>query len=215
MKLFAAFALVLAGACHAQAQDAAAERERIKVERAAADARHAEAQKACRAKFAVNDCLAEARRAHNAAESELKRQERLLDEAERKHRAIERQKDLDERKAAREDQDAAEKRAKALADQEDRERRSAEKAAKRAADDAERRQRGPRAQPAEESHGPQGSPREPQPPKATGPTASEAAKNRAAYEARVQEAERHKAEVAARNAKKTKPPAADLPPPPR
>lgn len=215
MKLFAAIALVLAGACHAQAQDDAAERERIQAERAAVDARHAEAQKACRAKFAVNDCLEDARRAHNAAESALKRQERLLDEAERKRRSIERQKDLDERKAARNDQEAAEKRAKALADQQDREQRAAEKAAKRAADDAERQQRGPRVKAPEGVHGPQGSPRTPKPAGPTGPTASEAAKNRAAYEARLQEAERHKAEVAARNAKRAKPPAADLPPPPR
>ena len=47
------------------------------------------------------------------------------------------------------------------------------------------------------------------------PSAAEAAKNRAEYEARLREAQKHKAEIAERNAKRGKPPAADLPPPPR
>ena len=48
-----------------------------------------------------------------------------------------------------------------------------------------------------------------------GPTADEAAKNRADYDRRIAEAEKHKAEIAARNAKRSKPPAADLPAPVR
>ena len=67
MKLFATFALALAAvAVHAQAPDEAAERARIRQEREAADKRFQEAEKTCRAKFAVNDCIAEARRERNA-----------------------------------------------------------------------------------------------------------------------------------------------------
>jgi len=51
--------------------------------------------------------------------------------------------------------------------------------------------------------------------KHSGITPEEAAKNRAEYKQRMREAQQHKAEVEARNAKRTQPPAAPLPPPPR
>ena len=215
MKHLAPFALVLAAfAAHAQAPDAAAERARIKSEREAAEARYTEAQKACRAKFAVNDCMDDARRAHNVVVNELKRQERVLNDAERKRKAAERQKDIDERNSPERQKEAAEKRAKAVADQQERDARAAEKAGKRATDEAEREKRGPRVKEPHGASGPQGKPREPQAAKGHGLTPEEAAKNRAAHDARIQEAEQHRAEVAERNAKRTNPPAADLPLPP-
>lgn len=217
MKRLALLLLALAAAAvHAQAPDEAAERARIRQEREAADQRFAEAEKACRAKFAVNDCIAAARRERNATVNELKRQERVLNDAERVRNAAKRQQEIDERSSPERQQEAAEKRAKALQEQQEREKRAAEKASRRAADDAGREQRGergvkePKAEP-----GPQGSAREPHGATRSGPSAAEAAKNRAEYEARVKEAEQHKAEIAARNAKRGKPPAADLPPPPR
>jgi hypothetical protein len=217
MKLLATIALALAAAAvHAQAPDVGAERERIERERAAADARFAEAQKACRGKFAVNDCIEKASRERNAVVSELKRQQLVIKDAERKRNAAARQKEIDERSSPEQQQRAADQRAKALADQKGREAQAAEKAAKRAAEEAKREQRGPRTPKAAHGEsGPQGSPRAPQAAASHGPSAGEAAKNRAEYEKRLTEAEQHKAEVVARKAKRTKPVAADLPPPPR
>ena len=71
MKRLVACALLLAAAFGAAAQstvqapDEGAERERIRTERAAVEARFAQEQRACRAKFAVNDCEAKARRVRN------------------------------------------------------------------------------------------------------------------------------------------------------
>ncbi|MBC5783657.1 hypothetical protein H8N03_11930 [Ramlibacter sp. USB13] len=216
MKHFVPLAIAIAAfAAHAQAPDDAAERARIRGERQAAEARYTEAQKACRAKFAVNDCLDDARRAHNVEVNELKRQERVLNDAERKRKAAERQRDIDERNSPERQKEAAEKRAKAAAEQQEREAQAAEKAAKKSADDAERARRGPRVKEPHGSSGPQGKPRDPKAPASHAPTPDEAAKNRAAYEERLREAQRHKAEVAERNAKKGKSASADLPPPAR
>ena len=217
-RIAVVLALMLMGigaAAHAEGPEAAAERARIKGEREVAEARYKEAQKACYARFAVNDCLDKARREHNATAAELKRQLNVLDDAERKRLAAQRQREIDERSSPERQQQAAEKRAKAVAEQQERDARAAEKAAKRAADDAEREQRGPRAKEPHGPSGPQGTPRDPQAPKSHAPTAEEAAKNRAAYEAHLQEAEKHKAEVEDRNAKRTKQPSPDLPPPAR
>jgi colicin import membrane protein len=207
---------LLASIAHAQqVPDEAAERDRLHSERSAADKRLAQAQKACRAKFAVNDCMNDARREYNATVGELKRQERILDDAQRKQRAAARQKEIDERHSPEHQQQEAAKRAKALADQQERDARAAEKAAKRSADEAEHAKRAPQVRTPRGEPGPQGSPRDPHAPAAHGPTPEEAAKNRAEYEQRLQEAEKHKAEVAARNAQRKKPASADLPPPPQ
>jgi colicin import membrane protein len=207
---------LLASIAHAQqVPDEAAERDRLHSERSAADKRLAQAQKACRAKFAVNDCMNDARREYNATVGELKRQERILDDAQRKQRAAARQKEIDERHSPEHQQQEAAKRAKALADQQERDARAAEKAAKRSADEAEHAKRAPPVKTPRGEPGPQGSPRDPHAPVAHGPTPEEAAKNRAEYEQRLQEAEKHKAEVAARNAQRKKPASADLPPPPQ
>jgi len=200
-RFLLAFALVATtAAVQAQVPDEAAERERIRVERDAAGQRFDEAQKACRSKFAVNDCVDQARRERDEVLTELKRQERVLNDAERKRRAAERQKALDERHSPERQQEEAQRRAKALADQKAREARAADKAA----------QRLPDGQPA-----PQGSPRSPASPGSHGISPEEAAKNRAEYEQRMREAQQHKAEVEARNAKRKQPPAAPLPTPPR
>jgi colicin import membrane protein len=209
--------VLLASAVHAQevVPGEAAERERLHSERSAADKRLAQAQKACRAKFAVNDCMNDARREYNATVGELKRQERILDDVQRKQRAAGRQKEIDERHSPEHERQEAAKRAKALADQQERDAKAAEKAAKRSADEAEHARRAPQVKTPRGEPGPQGSPRDPHAPVAHGPTPEEAARNRAEYEQRLQEAEKHKAEVAARNAQRKKPASADLPPPPQ
>jgi hypothetical protein len=212
MKPFAILALAFAAATvHAQVQDGGAERARIQAERAAVQARFAEAEKACRARFAVTDCVNKATRERNTVLSDLKRQERVINDADRKRKAAERQRDIDARSSPEQQQHAAEKRARAVAEQKEREAQAAEKAAKRATDEAKREQRGPQVPKAAHGEsGPQGTPRAPHANTNHGPSAEEAAKNRADYEARQKEAEKHKAEVIARKAKRTKP-VADLP----
>jgi colicin import membrane protein len=213
MKTLLACLFTLLVAAPALAQDEAAERARIRETRAAADARFAEDKKACRARFAVTDCIDKVTREHNTVLHELSRQENVLNDAARQRRAAEHQKELDERNSPEKQREAAEKRAKALADQQERDARAAEKAAKRAQQEAEHAARTPTVKTPKGEPGPQGKPRDGKTPQASGPTADEAAKNRAEYEAKLKDAQQHKAEVEARAAKRSKPAASELPPP--
>jgi hypothetical protein len=218
-------ALSAAFAVHAQApadepaqrdrilQEEAAERARIRSEQAAAEKRLKDAQVACRARFAVTGCTKDATREYNAKLKELRLQEHVLNEADRKRRAAAHQKELDERMSPEHQQEAERKRAASLAEQQDRERRAAEKAAKKQADDEKKAEHPPKVKTPTARHGPQGKPRTPEQPKPHGPTPEEAARNRAAHEARLQAAEKHRVEVQARIAKRTKPAAAPLPEP--
>lgn len=212
MKFLAALALALVAWPAAHAADDQAERERLKTERAAVEARFAGQQKACRARFAVTDCERAAQRERNAALGDLRRQERILDEAERKRRTAERLKDLEERNSPEKRAQDAERRRQAVIEQHEREARAADKAQKKAEDDARKAAQPPRT-PREASgpHGPQGTARTPQAPKPHGPTPEEAAKNRAAYEARLRAAEEHNAKLRERAAQRKKPAASDLP----
>lgn len=217
MKLLLAAAVVVLAAFQVQAQEAPGERERIKSERAAADRRFVEGQRECRGRFAVNDCLAEVRRQHMLVLGDLKRQENVLKDADRRRRSAERQQAVDERSSPEQQQKAEQRRLKALQDQQEREQRAADKAGKRAADEAARAQKAPRP-PKEAKAGPpqpQGTARVPHAPKPSGPTPQEAEKNRRAYEQRIKEAEQHKEEVRLRVAKRSKPAASALPVPAR
>ncbi|HET9644651.1 MAG TPA: hypothetical protein VFP68_15155, partial [Burkholderiaceae bacterium] len=112
-----------------------------------------------------------------------------------------------ERRAADE-----ERRRQAVTEQKGREARAADKAQKKAGDDANKGARAPREPKAATGpHGPQGTPRVPHAPKSHGPTAEEAAKNRAAHEARLRAAQQHEAQLQERAAKRKKPAASDLP----
>ncbi len=212
MKTPLALALALLAAASVHAQGDQAERERIKAERATLDARFAAEEKACRARFAVTDCVQKAQRERNAALAELRRQERVLNDAERKRRAAERQQELDERSSPEKRARDEERRRQAVGEQQEREARAAEKAQKKAEDEARKAVKGPRAAKVPAGpQGPQGSARSPQAPKSHGPSAEEAARNRAAYEARIRAAEEHNAQLRERNAKRKKPAAPDLP----
>jgi hypothetical protein len=217
MKFFAAPVLVLAlavlSALPVQAQDRVAERARIAQERAAADASFAERRRGCNAMFAVNDCLDQATRDRNKVLGELRRQERVLNEADRREKAADRLKAQEERNSAEAQRAAEERRLRALEDQKGRDARAAEKAGKRAADDAEKAARPRRKVTLPGPRQPQGSPRTARGTADNRPTAEEAARNRAAYEARLMEAERHKAEVRERAASRSKPAASSLPVP--
>ncbi|MDD2923711.1 hypothetical protein [Rhodoferax sp.] len=65
-----------------------AERERIARERAHHEAVFLQAERDCYARFAVSDCLQQARKDRRAALDPLRRQELVLNDIERKSRAV-------------------------------------------------------------------------------------------------------------------------------
>jgi colicin import membrane protein len=210
--LAAAVVLLAAGGARAQEPDFGAQRERLKAERATVEARFSEEQRACRAKFAVTDCMRAITRERNATLADLRRQENALNDAVRLRREERRQRELAEREANKQREEQV-RRDKAALEYKDREARAAALEKKRAAEAARPHppvvQRAPKG-----ATSPQGTPRASVlPDKPSGPTPEEAAKNRQAYERRLQEAEAHKAEVRARIAKRSKPAASALPAP--
>jgi hypothetical protein len=132
--------LIAAGATWAQPAGDGAQRARIGAERNQAEARLAAEEAACYKKFAVNDCLKEARSRTRERLAELRRQEIVLNDAERKRRAVERQLDLEERQQDKQRQDKSAERAEAAARQQEKKETLEQRAAERA--------RGPASAPA-------------------------------------------------------------------
>jgi colicin import membrane protein len=97
--LFAAAWLALCATVHAQEAADAQERARIGAERTRAEAEFAAAEKACYARFAVNDCIGKARSRLRATLSDLRRQEVSLNDAERRRRAADRLREIEARQA--------------------------------------------------------------------------------------------------------------------
>ena len=100
----------------AQAQDSAQqqldqERSRIAAERRAADSRYADAEAACYARFAVNDCVNAAKAARRETLADLRRQEVSLNDDERRRKGAAQRQRLDERSSAENQQRAARQRA--------------------------------------------------------------------------------------------------------
>jgi hypothetical protein len=184
--------LLLALPLVAQAVDEAAERARIAAERKQADERFAADEKACWRRFAVNDCIAEAKGRQRATLGGLRRQEIHLNDIERKRRAAERQGQIDERQSPENQEREAQQR----------EARAAEKVVRRRQKEAEAQAAAEAAQ----------RPKQPR----SGPTipASEAAANRRDFEKRLADAHERKVKAAQRQAERKKPPAQPLPVPP-
>ena len=78
--------------CLAGASQAAepTERARLSAERAAIDATRIERERDCQTRFAATRCVEEARHTYRSALAELRRQQAVIDEAERRQRASER-----------------------------------------------------------------------------------------------------------------------------
>lgn len=187
------------------------ERGRIALERGEAEARYAESEKACYAKFAVNDCLNEARARRREVLTGLRRQEVALNDAERKIKGAEKLRDVDQRQSPEQREQAAAQRAKSMADHEDRLKRAAEKAAKsqgaRAAATPSRTE-GPRKRLT-------GGPRKAA---ATRPPAErktlDTEENRRAFQARQDDALQRKSRIEKKLAENSKPALKPLPVPP-
>jgi colicin import membrane protein len=214
MKTFSVLILVLLAAGPALAQDSGAERARIAAERTQVEARFREQDRACRARFAVTDCIDEAKRERVQALTDLRRQQLVLNDTERKRRAAEHQKDLYERLAPQKQQKDADRRARAAEEQQQREQQAAGRADKRAAEQAERSAK-PRVQ--KELPGritPQGDARPPRAAQSTQPDPAQREANRLKYEERQRQAEAHRDKALKRAAGRKKGAGDDLPVPP-
>ncbi len=137
-RIFLIFA-VAAASCAAIAQTpdtsvtrVEVERARITSERSEVEARYAREEVACYGKFAVNDCLNEARSRRRSALADLRRQEISINDAERKRKGAEAIKRIEEKNSPQKADEAAERRARAINDQLIREERAAKKAAEAA-----------------------------------------------------------------------------------
>lgn len=77
------------------------ERERIRKEEAAIAGQLQQAEAACYQRFAVEDCLRAERRSARAKRAVLQQREAVISDAERRERAAQRLKDVEQRQAAR------------------------------------------------------------------------------------------------------------------
>lgn len=131
-RLFLLLSMVALAPAWGQVEEAErAQRARIAAERKQAEVVFKADEKACYAKFAVNDCLDDARTRRREVLADLRRQEISLNDAQRKRRAAEKLRSIEER--SREQQPhSPDPRAKAVEGQRAREERAARKAADRA-----------------------------------------------------------------------------------
>lgn len=136
LLLLAAFALAPAWAQEDEAERA--QRARIAAERQQAEAAYQVDEKACYGKFAVNDCLDDARRRRRAVLADLRRQEVSLSDAQRKRRAAEKLRSIEERSQDPQHPGTVDHRAKAAEGQRARDERAAQKAADRASAEVSR-----------------------------------------------------------------------------
>ena len=93
--------LALPAAAQNQQAEEAAERARIASERTRIEAEFEQANKACYQKFAVNDCIADARAKRRELLADLRRQELVLNDADRRRRSSERLEEIEKKTADR------------------------------------------------------------------------------------------------------------------
>ncbi len=100
--------------------DVAKERARIAAARKESDAQLLAQEKLCYQKFAVTPCLEEARAKQRVVTSDLRRQEIALNDAERRRKGAEQMRQIDERLSPEAQRLAADKRAQAVIDEQNR-----------------------------------------------------------------------------------------------
>ena len=195
MSLLVIWPVALAQAAEGEAPA----RALIEAGRSQAEARYAAEEKACFAKFAVYDCQKEARVRRREVLAELRRQEVALNDAERRHKSVQRLREIEERSSPEKQRQAAE--------QQEREAPAAEKAtgrrtavAPRAVKSAERPSRDPRKKAVQKT------PNERQSP--------DTAEKRKGFEERLEQAEARKGRIEKRLAERNKPVPKPLPVPP-
>jgi colicin import membrane protein len=189
---------------------ATAERARIAAERARAEAAYEAQAKVCWGKFAVNDCLARAKAQRRDVLADLRRQEVALNDEERRRRAAQHERDIQQRSAPVPRPAPA---GRAGPEQTRREQEAAERAAGRASKEAERASRPDAAAQARERAA-RTQQLQAQKRIELGQREREAAENAQRRQAQEQEAREHLESVERRQSQRKKAPAKPLPPPP-
>jgi hypothetical protein len=87
-----------------QTLDVGAERARIAKERAASESVYAASERGCYSRFAVSDCLSDARKVRRVAMDELRHQELVLNDMDRKIKAMKALKRIESNVAAQQEQ---------------------------------------------------------------------------------------------------------------
>ena len=201
-KLFVTFLLASSISALAQVSNDS-ERLRISKERAALDAAFSLEDTACYKRFMVNNCLDEVRSRRSDATADLRRQEILINDQERKARGAEQIQKTEDKASPEKLQQAADKSAEAVRDYEDRIERDQQKAADRLKLESNEKANldaaAARAQSAQD--------------KASGRTARQAAAAGEVkkYNERLQRAKDRQARITNEKASQTKPPANALP----
>lgn len=112
----------------AQPLDIGPERGRIQAERAREEARYEQEETACYARFAVTDCLGKVRVHRREVLDDLRRQEVMLNDAERKRKALEQIERIQEKSSAQRVEEKAASRLQAGEAQQERDDRANQKA---------------------------------------------------------------------------------------
>lgn len=155
--------------------DPAAEREKISAQRAQQEALFLSQQQVCYQRFAVNDCLLEARRARRTVIDELRRREVLLNELDRQTQAIDELNRIQANLSPERQQQLSDQAEQARQDAIERQGRNEEKNAARKAPTL------PSIQPSQ--------------PTQTAPNDSDVAQNEHSYMNKLSEARQHKADL--------------------
>jgi hypothetical protein len=108
--------------------DVESERDRIQADRTRAEARYEREEAACYARFAVTNCLHEVRARRREELADLRRQEIVLNDAERKRKALEQLERIQQKSSAQGLEEEAARRAQALEARQEREERANQKA---------------------------------------------------------------------------------------
>ncbi|MBC7376388.1 MAG: hypothetical protein H7346_03005 [Burkholderiaceae bacterium] len=182
------------------------ERARIASERAAVDARFLVEEKACYKKFSVNDCLNEARGRQRESLADLRRQDLSLNDAERKRRAADEMRKLEEKASPQKQDEAAERRARSLNDQRVRNDKAARKDDTAAENEANAKSRVKAQLDKQKEVADKAA--------ARASKAALAPQEAAKHDQRVKDAEEHRASVEKRRKERTKPLGNPLPPMP-
>ena len=171
-----------------------AERNRIQAERAQAEAAFQTEESACYARFSVSDCISKARKVRRQVLENLRRQEVVINAADRQQKALEQIERINEKSSAQTLQEEAARRLEAQAAQKEREDSAAEKALEQAKPKSGR------------AGGQAGQTKVDQ-----GRTADEIAREQKQYADKLKEAEAHRASVLKSQREKASDPKKPLP----
>ena len=177
-----------------RALDVARERSRIQLERAQQEARYQAEVTQCYTRFAVTECIRQARLQQRAVMEPLRRQEVALNDAERQRKAQEQIKQIKEKAPDQRVDDDAVRRLEARQSQQEREERAAQKAAA-----------------AKSAPLPPATGAVVKKPVEQGRTPDEIAKDQAQYTDKLKEAEEHRASRLKSNSEKAGAPSKSLP----